>query len=277
MGEKFDRSISILGCGWLGLPLAKSLIESGYYVKGSTTQKSKLPELKKEGVEAYRIELIPEIQEEEIQEFLCSSILIINIPPGAQKHGDNFHLLQMKNLLPAIRKSPLEKILFVSSISVYGSEQGKVNEETNPLPDKPSGKVLLEVENYLRKQSPFKVTILRLAGLIGEDRHPVKFLAGKQNLSGGDVPINLIGQADCIGIIKEVLRQQVWGEIFNAAADDHTPRGIFYPQMARVFALEPPTFLNESRQRNNKIVGNQKVKKMLNYAFQYPLLASTTL
>ena len=28
--------ISILGCGWLGLPLAKALLKNGFSVKGST-------------------------------------------------------------------------------------------------------------------------------------------------------------------------------------------------------------------------------------------------
>mgnify|MGYP003615968040 CR=1 FL=1 len=39
--------ISILGCGWLGFPLAQKLIETGYEVKGSTTSESKLEALKK--------------------------------------------------------------------------------------------------------------------------------------------------------------------------------------------------------------------------------------
>jgi 3-hydroxyisobutyrate dehydrogenase-like beta-hydroxyacid dehydrogenase len=31
-----NESISILGCGWLGLPLAGELVREGYAVKGST-------------------------------------------------------------------------------------------------------------------------------------------------------------------------------------------------------------------------------------------------
>jgi 3-hydroxyisobutyrate dehydrogenase-like beta-hydroxyacid dehydrogenase len=32
-----NKSISILGCGWLGVPLAKHLIQKGFSVKGSVT------------------------------------------------------------------------------------------------------------------------------------------------------------------------------------------------------------------------------------------------
>ena len=41
MKEEREK-ISILGCGWLGLPLAKSLLAKGYKIKGSTTSESKL-------------------------------------------------------------------------------------------------------------------------------------------------------------------------------------------------------------------------------------------
>ena len=37
------RSVSVLGVGWLGLPLVRSLKGRGFYVKGSTTQMEKIP------------------------------------------------------------------------------------------------------------------------------------------------------------------------------------------------------------------------------------------
>ena len=37
-----NNRIGVLGCGWLGLPLAKSLIKNNYTVYGTTTNKSKI-------------------------------------------------------------------------------------------------------------------------------------------------------------------------------------------------------------------------------------------
>jgi len=34
-----NKRISILGTGWLGLPLAKALTEEGHILKGSTTSR----------------------------------------------------------------------------------------------------------------------------------------------------------------------------------------------------------------------------------------------
>ena len=51
-----QNKIGIIGCGWLGLPLAKEFISNNYKVKGSTTTKEKLEILKTEGIEAYLID-----------------------------------------------------------------------------------------------------------------------------------------------------------------------------------------------------------------------------
>ena len=47
------KTISLLGCGWLGLPLAKQLIEKGYTVKGTTTTEDRMSVLECAGVVPY--------------------------------------------------------------------------------------------------------------------------------------------------------------------------------------------------------------------------------
>ena len=74
--------ISILGCGWLGLPLAKHFIAQGYTVKGSTTRAERLGELEAAGVQTVRFNLAA-IDERACRE-LCagSEVLVIAVPPG---------------------------------------------------------------------------------------------------------------------------------------------------------------------------------------------------
>ncbi|MEO0901041.1 MAG: NAD(P)-binding domain-containing protein, partial [Bacteroidota bacterium] len=52
-----NKSIGVLGCGWLGFPLAQKLVEQGYEVHGSTTSPEKLNLLQSKGIEPYRIAL----------------------------------------------------------------------------------------------------------------------------------------------------------------------------------------------------------------------------
>ena len=83
-----QNRIGIIGCGWLGLPLAKTLILNNYKVKGSTTTKNKLEILKKEGIEPYLIEITENSISASINSFLNElDILIINIPPKIRKEG----------------------------------------------------------------------------------------------------------------------------------------------------------------------------------------------
>jgi 3-hydroxyisobutyrate dehydrogenase-like beta-hydroxyacid dehydrogenase len=51
------KQISILGCGWLGMPLAKSLLEKGFSVKGSTTSFEKISAIESNGIQPFQIEL----------------------------------------------------------------------------------------------------------------------------------------------------------------------------------------------------------------------------
>mgnify|MGYP003539488980 CR=1 FL=1 len=78
--------ISILGCGWLGFPLAKTFLEKGFKVKGSTTSEDKLSVLKNEGIAAFKIALSEDKIDGNIADFLnVSEILIIDIPPKLRK------------------------------------------------------------------------------------------------------------------------------------------------------------------------------------------------
>ncbi|MDA9071024.1 dTDP-glucose 4,6-dehydratase, partial [Flavobacteriaceae bacterium] len=70
------KSISILGCGWLGKPMAVSLLREGFTVKGSTTSEIKIQELEALEIEAYLIDIT---EFEEFDLFLSSDILLIAI------------------------------------------------------------------------------------------------------------------------------------------------------------------------------------------------------
>ena len=57
LGNFNMKQISILGCGWLGLPLAKSLLEKGFSINGSTTSFEKISILDKAGITPFIVSL----------------------------------------------------------------------------------------------------------------------------------------------------------------------------------------------------------------------------
>ncbi|MFV8364035.1 SDR family oxidoreductase [Flavobacterium sp. ZT3P35] len=264
--------ISILGCGWLGLPLAKALVKNEYLVSGSTTSIEKIAVLENAGIEPFLIVLSENKTIGNLTEFLADSeILIIDVPPKLRGSETENFVSKIKNIIPFIEKSAVQKVLFISSTSVYNDVDAFVTEETIAKPATESGKQLLETEQLLQSNINFKTTILRFGGLIGEDRHPVKFLAGRENLENPNAPINLIHQEDCIGIINAILSQQVWGETLNAVTPYHPTRAEYYTQKAVELNLALPKFTTGSNS-NRKIILSDYLETVLKYTFTQPNL-----
>ena len=117
MGYKI-KTISILGSGWLGLPLAKHFIMLGNVVKASTTSESRLSELTSVNVQPFIVDI--ERLSSNIQTFLQANVLIINIP---SKNIDGF-----SNLIQEIEQCDIKEVLFVSSTSVYENINKTISE-----------------------------------------------------------------------------------------------------------------------------------------------------
>lgn len=265
-------TISILGCGWLGLPLAEHLRDSGHTVKGSTTSADKLEVLSGKNISPYLLKLTPDLECEDCADFWNADVLVLNIPPGRGNNGvEDYHPRQIRSVIEALRNSTIDFVIFVSSTSVYPKQCGIVSEEDTETGDasRASGNALLQAEQLLQDQSEFDTTVIRFGGLYGPDRHPAKYMAGKKNLDRGRAPVNLIHLDDCIGIITEIINKDVRGEVFNGVSDGHPPRKMYYRVTAEALGLEPPTF-GEDEEQNYKVVSNRKVKQMLGYKFKHP-------
>ena len=262
-----QNRIGIIGCGWLGLPLAKTLILNNYKVKGSTTTKNKLEILKKEGIEPYLIEITENSISESINSFLNElDMLIINIPPKIRKEGEVNYSNKIQNIIN--KTSKIKNILFISSTSVYGSKQGKINSKTIADPDSKNGTEILKTENLVKSENN---TIIRFGGLISEDRNPLKYLIQKNEILNPDAPINYIHLKDCIGIISKVIFENKWGEIYSAVAPFHPTKKEYYDNLCEINNIKKLKFSN-TKTVTNKEVNDNKILSELKYGFKYPTL-----
>ncbi len=261
------KQLSILGCGWLGLPLAKFFIEQGWSVKGSTTSADKIEVLREAGIKPFKIELSATEVAGEFKMFLeGSDILIINIPPQV-KTSNNPFVEKMKILMPEIQQSSISKLLFVSSTSVYSDKDEVVTERTQREAITESGKQLVVTEDYLQSLDFLQTTILRFGGLIGAGRNPAKYLAGRQGIKSPYAAVNLIDQEDCIGIIEAIVDKEAWGTTFNAATPDHPTKEDYYTRRTLESNLQPPQF-DYSNHSAGKIISSEKLIKELDYHFR---------
>jgi nucleoside-diphosphate-sugar epimerase len=265
-----NLNISIMGCGWLGLETGKFLVAQGFNVKGSTTTEDKLSLLEELGIDAYFLKVNDKIDATDavLESFFSSSILLLNIPPGRKNPNVvEDHPKQIQSIIEMAKKYGVEKIIFISSTGVYGDEN-KVVLETDVLnPVRSSGKALVAVESFLKNEKSLKINILRFAGLIGGERKAGRFFAGKTDIKGGNARVNMVWRSDCVRVIYEIIRQDIWGEVFNVCADEHPFKKDFYVQKAIEESFEIPVF-SEDAKADFKIVSNEKVKRFLGIEFR---------
>jgi nucleoside-diphosphate-sugar epimerase len=260
-------TISILGCGWLGIPLAKELLHSGFSVKGSTTSTPKLALLEENNIEGFQITLDETKVSGDMEAFLQSDILIIDIPPKLRGNLSENFVQKMELLIPFIEKSTIKNVLFVSSTSVFADHQGLVDENSLPEPDSESGGQLLESEKLLKQSSRFKTTVLRFGGLIGTDRHPAYFLSGRQ-VAFPNAPINLIHLEDCIGIVKHILLHRLWGKTIHGVSPFHPSKELYYTEIAQQLGLPKLKFQVDSENKQHKTVDSINLKETPIYFFK---------
>lgn len=246
--RKKTLQISILGCGWLGLPLAEYLSQKRFSIKGSVTSEEKQIVLQQKGIETFCVRLSEKSVEGNIPNFLeQSEIVIINIPPKVKDENSESFVKKIKNLLPFIEKSKVKKVIFISSTSVFADAFpiAEITNETQPNPITESGKQLVEVEKLLLSNPNFQTVILRFGGLVGENRHPIYHLSGKTNVPNPDAPINLISRENCITCIEKMIvssQEKLQNKIINAVDSVNLTRKEFYTAEAKRLGLKTPLF-----------------------------------
>ncbi|WP_231426182.1 MULTISPECIES: SDR family oxidoreductase [Pedobacter] len=258
------KTISILGCGWFGFALAKKLIETGYEVNGSTTSPEKLSLLAEEKINPFLINFTAD-QIIADDEFFEADVLFICIPPKRNSPELHHYPAKIEAILAAA-KDKIAQVVMISSTSVYGDDDTTVNENSETHPDTDSGKVVLAAENILKSVRPEHFTIIRFAGLIGPDRNPGRFFAGKTNVPNGLAPVNLIHQTDAVGIALNILSKQAFGRTYNACSPEHPTKMEFYTAAAQSANLVEPNFIAEKK--DWKIVESLNVPTFLDYEFQ---------
>ncbi len=259
------QTVSVMGCGWLGLPLAEFLLSRDFLVKGSTTSVEKLNLLAEKGIQPYLLQLSPQIpdqQQTELRDFLDTDILIINIPPRTHLQGAGFHVSQVSQIMSMLYAART-KVIYVSSTSVYPDENQTATEDSAVIADN----AMVQAEKTVSAQSQ-KPTLLRCGGLMGYGRIPGKYVAGK-TINTGNIPVNFVHLDDVVQIIYEIIRQEKWGEIYNVVAPQHPIRKEVYAQNVKELGFEPPIY-DDSQTPAYKIIDGSKLVRELHYSFLHP-------
>jgi hypothetical protein len=222
----------IVGVGWLGQALSTFLHQQNIPHWGTTRSEFH-----------WQHDLFPE---------QACDILFLNTPPLIE--------IAPKDYVEKIPVALNRRLFFISSISVYGSQRGIIDESTPPAPETASAKWLCEVENRLQEKWGHQLTIFRAGGLIGDLRHPIFQLAKSQRSIPGNSPINLIHRDDLIQIIYTIAKNSIFVPVVNAVCPFHPSKKEYYTLWSSQLKLPEPHFLDEAG--DNKIISSEFLKEL---------------
>lgn len=246
------KTITILGTGWLGFELAK-VLKQEYKVKVSSRTNEKIKMYEEEGFSSY---ILNEDDLDYLEQLLDTNYLFINFPPS--KFNDYVSFLSKIYNHNSIQN--IEKIVFISSTSIYPNIEGLFNEEYEIKES--SSKLVFEAEKLIKEKSD---VIFRVAGLVGGSRYFGKRSANKV-VEYPKTPINFVHRNDVIEATKFVLKNDING-IFNLCSKKHPTKEEIYSFNSKKYDFEKPIFL-DNKEFLNRLIDGSKIEK-LGFSYKY--------
>ncbi|MDR2222598.1 MAG: epimerase [Flavobacteriaceae bacterium] len=262
------KTIGILGCGWLGMPLAKQLVTQGYTVKGTTTSEDKLLELAQYGIQPHLLQ-VNNWNVEIGNSFLNSiDILIITIPPIRNEENPTYKAI-FEKLLYYIQQYPIKHIIYTSSVSVYAPSKEIITENSTRYSIESTAKQIRAVEELLLQNLTFTTCILRLGGLFGGEREPVRYICKKDVLDNPELPINMVHLDDIIQYINAILSSMnLISGIYNLVSPLYKNRFDYYNQRSKLYNLVLPEEGTNNWLLHKKVSG-EAIQRLTGLEYRY--------
>jgi len=246
------EKITIIGSGWLGLGLAKHLKENRYDVLASYRNQTTKFNLYEEGINSIKLDLNTDEIPDDI---FYRDVLCILIPPS--KNENYVQMISKITQNPKLKH--LRQIIFISSTSVYENTPEPKNEQSTI--EKES--IMARSEHLFTKFT--NTTILRMAGLMGENRYLSKYY--KDIVENAQTIVNHIHKEDAIGIIAKIIDENIHG-IYNICAPLHPTRQAVIEEQCRVLNKKEPKFVDGTTQKASILT--EKIDKKIFYMYKYP-------
>lgn len=231
--------ILIIGCGDIGLRIAKQLTKS-YRVCALTSQKKRFGELRAVGA-------IPFLGDLDKPESLwrlsgIAETVIHLAPPQNTSHRD----CRTRNLLRILSQGSgvVRRLVYVSTTGVYGDHRGdKVSEVTPVNPQSERARRRVDAEKSLRLWAPahgVALTILRVPGIYAIDRLPIERIQSRTPalLPSEDAYSNHIHSDDLARLICAAVYHGKPQRVINACDGGEAKMGDYFDEVADAFGLE---------------------------------------
>ncbi|ASK32639.1 hypothetical protein CEY12_01710 [Chryseobacterium sp. T16E-39] len=246
------KKAGIIGYGWLGSRIAEKLSEK-FEIYTTTTTSDKEEYLNKKGFHPCIINfpdyLLSEkhVQWEAIKEL---DVLIITIPISGKNCCASSLYNRIQNLFSFIGDFN-GQIFLMSSTGVYPDLDQELKEEDMSSDNVPG-------ERMIKNKYP-QVNILRLAGLMGEDRFLSKYRVSNLNFF-----TNHIHYVDIGLVLEKMIDQKSQSKIYNVVAPLHPTKSEVINAQKN---LENAEITDDPK---GKKISSAKLISELDFIFKYP-------
>jgi len=259
-----NQKLTVLGAGWLGLPLAKSLQMQGYQVTVTRSSAVGCRQTAAQGLSCQPCMLGEPISNEQAESIFKTDMLIVTFPPGfRQPSQGKDYLKKWRQVIELANQYSVKNIMMTSSTAVY-PEIDAVMTEDDACAYNEKSEILLAAESLLKTEFNGDYLVLRLAGLFGPDRHPARFVNKLKQLNQ-NAPANMLHLDDAVGAINFLIQNKIVNQTLNISSPEFISKADFY-QAAAFDKNESITLPIITKGPKNKQISSQKLID-LGYSF----------
>ncbi|MEM6885738.1 MAG: SDR family oxidoreductase [Verrucomicrobiota bacterium] len=273
MGAERQCSCLIVGCGYLGKPLAAALRLDRWRVGTVVKSDASHDELMGQGFEVFQGDVVESRFWQSLSSDWSHVVYCPSTGGGGVEAYRQIHEVGLQNCLEWL--SSESHLIYTSSTSVYGQQDGELVDETShTYPASASGQELVKAEQRVCEAGH---TVLRLGGIYGPQRGVLlkRLREGSALIPEQDPKwLNLIYLSDIISAIRHGLTGKLEsGEVYNVIDNEPASYKEIYDWLCQFLKLPLPEMGTPDyfgkRGITNKRVSNQKLRRT-GWMPQYP-------
>ncbi|GLX87383.1 NAD(P)-dependent oxidoreductase [Thalassotalea loyana] len=265
--------VAIIGCGWLGKALAHALKAQSIDVLGTGQSEASVSALNALNIDALQLSLplTEALSPLSLTTLSQYNVWVIAITPQLRK-GETNYPEKIQDIMSLATSCQVARVILVSSTAVLNGLHNDIDESASLNLAAPKVDILSRAEMTVitATNEHLQSAVLRLSGLVGEDRHPGRFFKLDKLYSDGLAPVNLIHQKDAVGLLVNMIQCEEISGVYHGVSMTKASKHEFYREAARAIGLKEPRFDLAKDSAQAKRIFGEDTRKRLNYQYQLP-------
>ncbi|MBS3799129.1 NADP-binding protein [Pseudoalteromonas sp. BDTF-M6] len=229
-----DKKLVIIGAGWLGEALAQEALAQGWQVEATHRE---------QGTQAHERQFALQEDGSQVHNVsLTDAYWVCAMSPGARRQPSNYQQ-SLEHALALYQQLNGKGFVLCSSTGIYDQQSGQYDERSALSLATARQQRLAQAEQTTLAAG---AKVLRLGGLVGPNREPGRFVAGKTLSSHPEDKVNMVHRDDVIaGILTLIQHYPQAQPIYNLVHPSHPSKQNYYQVHCQRRGTQVPQFSAE--------------------------------